>query len=156
MTRIRRSIEVGVPIAVAYGQWTQFETFPDFMEGVDEIVQRDDQFLDWTATVGGQTRSWTAKIVDQTPNKRIAWKSVDGAGNAGAVLFFDAGLDRTLVDLSIEVEPDGVVESIGVSLGFLERRVEGDLDRFKTFIETRGEPTGAWMAEIHGSTVTLP
>lgn len=154
MTRIEKSIEVGVPISSAYGQWTQFEEFPEFMEGVDSVVQRDDQFLDWTATVGGQTRSWTAEIVDQTPNVRIAWKAVEGAENAGAVLFEELGPDRTRVDLTIEAEPEGAVETAGTALGFLDRRIAGDLERFKSFIEGRGQPTGAWTGEIHGSSVT--
>ena len=154
MTRIQKAIEVGVPIGVAYGQWTQFEEFPKFMEGIESVVQRDDQFLDWTASVGGQTRSWTAKIVDQTPNVRIAWKAVEGAENAGAVLFAELGPDRTRVDLTIDADPEGAVENVGTALGFLDRRIEGDLERFKTFIEERGQPTGAWTGEIHGSSVT--
>lgn len=154
MTRIQKSIEVGVPISSAYGQWTQFEEFPAFMEGVDSVVQRDDQFLDWTATIGGQTRSWSAKIVDQTPNVRIAWKAVEGAENAGAVLFTELGPDRTRVDLTLDVEPEGAVETAGTALGFLDRRIAGDLERFKSFIETRGQPTGAWEGEIHGASVT--
>ncbi len=154
MTRIQKSIEVGVPISTAYGQWTQFEEFPAFMEGVDSVVQHDDQFLDWTATVGGQSRSWTAKIVDQTPNVRIAWRAVEGTENAGAVLFTELGPDRTRIDLTIEAEPDGAVETAGAALGFLDRRIAGDLDRFKAFIERRGEPTGAWKGQIHGSDVT--
>ena len=154
MTRIQKSIEVAVPIRIAYGQWTQFEEFPRFMEGVDSVVQRDDQVLDWTATVGGKTRSWTARIVDQTPNVRIAWKAVEGAENAGAVLFTELGPDLTRVDLTIDAEPEGAVETAGTALGFLDRRIEGDLERFKSFVEERGQPTGAWKGEIHGSTVT--
>ena len=154
MTRIQKSIEVGVPISIAYDQWTQFEEFPKFMEGVDSVVQHDDQFLDWTASVGGQTRSWTAKIVDQTPNVRIAWKAVEGAENAGAVMFAELGPDQTRVDLTIDAEPEGAVETAGTALGFLDRRIEGGLERFKSFIEERGQPTGAWTGEIHGSSVT--
>lgn len=154
MTHIQKSIEVGVPISVAYGQWTQFEEFPKFMDGIDSVVQRDDQFLDWTATVAGKTQTWTAKIVDQTPNVRIAWKAVEGAENAGAVLFTDLGPAKTRVDLTMDVEPEGVVESAGTALGFLDRKVEGDLERFKKFIEGRGQPTGAWEGEIHGAAVT--
>jgi uncharacterized membrane protein len=154
MTRIQKSIEVEVPITVAYSQWTQFAEFPSFMEGVAKVVQRDDQFLDWTATVGGQTRSWTAKIVDQTPNVRIAWRAVEGTENAGAVLFSELGPDRTLVELTIVAEPEGALETAGTALGFLDRRIAGDLERFKAFIEERGQPTGAWTGQIHGSTST--
>lgn len=154
MARIEKSIEVEVPVGTAYGQWTQFEEFPEFMEGVDSVEQVDDQHLRWTATVAGQTRSWTARIVDQTPDVRIAWKALEGAENAGAVLFSPVGPDRTRIELTIDAEPEGPVETAGTALGFLDRRIAGDLDRFKAFIENRGVATGAWTGEIHGSDVT--
>jgi uncharacterized membrane protein len=153
MATIKKSIEVDVPVRLAYDQWTQFEDFPEFMDGVEKVVQRDDKVLDWTATVGGQTRHWTAEIVDQTPDTRIAWKAIEGASNAGAVLFEAIGTDRTRLELTIDAEPEGPLDDIGVALGFLDRRVEGDLERFKAFIETRRAPTGAWTGEIHGSRV---
>jgi len=153
MAQIEKSIEVDVPARIAYDQWTQFEEFPQFMEGVERVTQRDDRFLDWTATVGGQTRSWTAEITDQTPGKSIAWKATEGTQNAGAVAFQDLGPDRSRVALTIDAEPDGAVEGVGVALGFLDRRVDGDLKRFKQFIEQRRQPTGAWAGEIHDSKV---
>jgi uncharacterized membrane protein len=153
MTRIQKTIEVGVPVRIAYEQWTQFEDFPMFMDGVERVVQRDDKSLDWTATIGGQKRQWTAEIVDQTPDVRIAWKSTQGTHNAGAVVFEPIGADRAKVELTMEADPEGPIEDAGVALGFLDRRVAGDLDRFKTFIESRRAPTGAWTGEIHGSTV---
>lgn len=153
MTQITKTIEVDVPVRVAYDQWTQFEEFPRFMEGVDRVVQRDDRFLDWTATVGGQTRHWTAKIVDQTPDVRIAWKAIEGTDNSGAVIFEPLGPERTLVDLTVVAAPTGPVETAGTALGFLDRRIEGDLRRFKSFIEQRGQPTGSWSGEIHGTHV---
>ena len=153
MARIEKSVEVDVPVRIAYDQWTQFEEFPRFMDGIEKVVQRGDKYLDWTASVGGQRRSWTADIVDQTPNERIAWRAIEGAQNAGAVLFEPIGSDRTRVALTIEAEPEGPVDTIGTALGFLERRVEGDLERFKAFIEERRQPTGAWRGEIHGSRV---
>jgi len=153
MATIKKTIEVDVPVRLAYDQWTQFEDFPEFMEGVERVIQRDDKFLDWTARIGGQSRQWTAEIVDQTPGRRIAWKAVSGTDNAGAVLFQELGADRTLIELTIDAEPEGAVEGVGVALGFLDRRVEGDLERFKKFIEARRVPTGAWTGEIHGSDV---
>ncbi|MGH2465158.1 MAG: SRPBCC family protein [Candidatus Limnocylindrales bacterium] len=156
MAEVKKSIEVEVPAQVAYDQWTQFEDFPQFMDGVKQVIQRDDRYLDWTAEVGGQTRQWTAEIVDQTPGERIAWKASEGTGNAGAVLFEPLGADRTKVDLTIEADPEGPLEDAGVALGFLDRRVDGDLQRFKTFIEKRREPTGAWTGAIHGSRVDRP
>jgi uncharacterized membrane protein len=153
MTQIEKTIDIAVPARIAYDQWTQFEEFPEFMEGVERVVQRGDTLLDWTATIGGQSRSWTAEIVDQTPDTRIAWKATEGIRNAGAVRFEATGSDACRVTLTIDAEPEGPVENAGVALGFLDRRVEGDLERFKAFIEKRRTPTGAWTGEIHGSTV---
>lgn len=154
MPRFEDSIEVAVPARIAYDQWTQFEDFPSFMEGVTRVVQRDDRRLDWTAEVAGQTKAWTALITDQTPNTRIAWKSISGDENAGAVLFEEIDADHTKVTLKLDADPKGPVETAGANLGFLERRVKGDLVRFKDFIEARRVPTGAWRGEIHGDRVT--
>ena len=154
MPRFEDSIDVAVPARIAYEQWTQFEEFPSFMEGVKSVVQVDDRTLEWTAEVAGQTKAWTAQITDQTPNTRIAWKSVGGDENAGAVLFEPIDADRTKVTLKLDADPDGLVETVGANLGFLERRVKGDLERFKTFIEARRVPTGAWQGQIHGDRVT--
>jgi uncharacterized membrane protein len=153
MSRVQQSIDVDVPVDVAYDQWTQFESFPRFMEGVKEVEQVDDKRLRWTAEVGGQERSWDAEIVDQTPNQRVAWKSVSGTDNAGAVQFKPLDGSRTRIDVTMEAEPEGVVEKAGDALGFLDRRVKGDLERFAEFIQRRGQPTGAWEGEIHGDKV---
>jgi len=156
MARIQRGIDVDVPASVAYAQWTQFETFPKFMDGVTSVVQEDDKTLTWTAQVGGLRRSWRAEITDQTPDVRIAWKSIDGTENAGAVLFSPLAPARCHVDLTIDAEPDDPLEAIGTALPILERRIKGDLERFKAFIEARGTPTGAWTGEIHGERVESP
>lgn len=123
------------------------------MARIERVVQETDKVLRWTAVVGGQRREWTAEIVDQTPDKRVAWTSVEGAENAGAVLFTPLDARRTRVSLKLEAEPTDPVESVGLALGVLDRQVQGDLDRFKTFIETREVPTGAWRGEIHGDQV---
>lgn len=154
MPRFESSIDIDVPVRVAYDQWTQFESFPHFMEGVESVVQVDDRTLDWTASIAGQRREWRAVITDQTPDVRVAWKSVDGSENAGAVLFDAIGPETTKITLRIDADPEGPVETVGAALGFLERRVEGDLERFKEFIEARRMPTGAWRGEIHGAEVT--
>jgi uncharacterized membrane protein len=153
MPRFEDSVEVSVPVRVAYDQWTQFEEFPRFMEGVERVVQRDDKTLDWTAEIAGQRKEWTAEITDQTPDTRVAWKSVSGDDNAGAVLFEPLGAGRTRVTLKMDADPEGVIETIGANLGFLERQVKGDLARFKDFVESRGVETGAWRGEIHGDEV---
>jgi uncharacterized membrane protein len=153
MSRFEKHTDVNVPVRIAYDQWTQFEAFPRFMEGVERVVQLDDQTLEWTASIAGQQRSWKAKIVDQTPDTRVAWKSIDGTENAGAVLFEPLGPDQTRITLRIDADPEGPVEKVGDALGFLERRVDGDLKRFKEFIESERAPTGAWRGEIHGDRV---
>jgi uncharacterized membrane protein len=153
MPRVEDSIDLDVPVRTAYDQWTQFEEFPQFMEGVEEVVQRDDRTLDWTATIAGQRKQWTAQITDQTPDVRIAWKSISGDDNAGAVLFQALDDNRTRIKLTIDADPEGPVETIGANLGFLERRVKADLDRFKEFIESRRDASGLWRGEIHGERV---
>jgi uncharacterized membrane protein len=153
MSRFEQQIDVNVPVAVAYDQWTQFEAFPRFMEGVKSVRQIDDKTLAWAAEIGGQERTWRAAITDQTPDTRVAWRSIDGTENAGAVLFAPLGPDQARVTLRIDADPEGLVENVGDKLGFLERRVKGDLERFKRFVESRGTPTGAWRGEIHGDEV---
>jgi uncharacterized membrane protein len=153
MSRFEESIKVAVPVRVAYDQWTQFEDFPKFMDGVERVQQLDDKTLQWTASVAGRTKEWTAEIVDQTPDQRIAWKSIDGAENAGAVMFKPVGNGDTEVTLRLDAEPDGPIETAGDALGFLERRVHGDLERFKDHVEQKGGNGKAWRGEIHGDEV---
>ena len=148
MSTIAESIDVAVPVRVAYDQWTQFEDFPKFMEGVKRVKQLDDASLDWTAEIAGIERSWRAEITEQEPDTRVAWRSTSGAKNAGQVSFEPLGDTMTRVTLELDVEPEGAVESAGDALGFVERQAEGDLQRFKEFIELRGTPTGAWRGEV--------
>ncbi|HSD26060.1 MAG TPA: SRPBCC family protein [Vicinamibacteria bacterium] len=152
MAEIQKSIVVNAPLREVYNQWTQFEDFPRFMEGVLEVRQLDDKRLHWRARVGGVEKEWHAEIVDQVPDRRLAWRSLRGAENAGAVLF-DAVPNGTRVTLKLRYDPEGAGESVGDALGFVSRRVEGDLERFKKFIEQRQHATGAWRGEIHGSEV---
>lgn len=151
--RFEDSIDVAVPVRVAYNHWTQFEDFPRFMEGVDRVVQLDDKHLEWTATVAGREKRWTAEIVDQTPDIRVAWKSVNGAENAGAVLFTSLGPDHTRITLKLDVEPDGPIETVGAGVGLLERQVKGDLERFRDHVEASGATGEGWRGEIHGDDV---
>lgn len=153
MTRMEKTIDVNVPVHVAYNQWTQFKEFPQFMEGVYEVQQLDDKRLFWRAKIAVKEETWNAEITDQTPDKRIAWKSTSGKENAGAVLFEPIDTNATRVTLRMDYEPEGIIENIGDWMGFVSRRVEGDLNRFKLFIESRGEETGAWRGEIHGDRV---
>ncbi len=148
MSTVQKSIDVNTPIRTAYDQWTQFEEFPRFMKGVKSVEQTDETHLHWTAEVGGQEKEWDAEITEQKPDERVAWRSTQGAENAGVVTFHRIAEDTTRVTLQMDVEPDGVIESAGDALGVLDRRVEGDLERFKEFIEERGAPTGAWRGEV--------
>jgi uncharacterized membrane protein len=150
METVEKSITVNVPVDTAYNQWTQFEEFPQFMEGVESVRQQDDTRLFWHANIGGKDVEWEAKITEQTPDQRIAWKSVTGAYNAGTVMFAPEGNDSTRITLRLEYEPEGFFENVGSALGFVDRRVEGDLERFRDFIQSRGDETGAWRGEIHG------
>jgi uncharacterized membrane protein len=148
MSTIVESIDVAVPVRVAYDQWTQFEDFPKFMDGVKRVRQLDDTTLEWKAEIAGIERSWRAEITDQEPDERVAWRSTSGAKNAGQVTFEAIGDNMTRVNLQLDVDPEGPIESAGDALGFVERQAEGDLRRFKEFIEMRRAPTGAWRGEV--------
>jgi uncharacterized membrane protein len=156
MSTVRKTIHVEAPLRAVYNQWTQFETFPLFMDGVERVVQVDDRTLDWTASIAGQSRSWRARITEQLPDRVIAWESIDGARNAGSVHFQPVSADVTLVDLELEIEPQGPIEAAGDVLGLVRGQVESDLERFKTFIEARGQETGAWRGAVGGATVVTP
>ena len=148
MSRIMEAIDVHVPVRTAYDQWTQFETFPSFMEGVKSVRQLDDTTLEWVADVAGREKRWKATITEQAPDQRIAWTSTRGAHNAGVVTFhrIDDGTSR--VTLQLDVDPEGPVENVGDALGLVTRQVKGDMERFKDFIEARGTETGAWRGEV--------
>ena len=148
MSTIEKSIDVEVPVRTAYNQWTQFEEFPQFMEGVEAVRQLDNQRLHWRANVGGKVEEWGAVITEQHPDERIAWKNTTDASNAGVVTFHLLSDTTTRVMLQLEYDPQGVVENVGDMLGVVSRRVAGDLERFKAFIEARGQETGAWRGEV--------
>ncbi len=148
MSQIIETIDVDVPVSVAYDQWTQFEDFPQFMDGIDAVYQMDDRTLEWHAGIAGMPRQWRAKITEQVPDQRIAWTSITGAKNAGVVTFHHLDEDHSRVTLQLEVTPDGVVESMGDALGIVQRRTSADLGRFKSFIEGRQEATGSWRGRV--------
>jgi uncharacterized membrane protein len=148
MSTIEQSVEVDVPVRTAYDQWTQFEEFPRFMEGVEEVRQVTDTRLHWKAEIAGVEREWDAEITEQTPDHRIAWRSTDGSENGGVVTFHKLADSRTKVMLQLDFEPEGFVEKAGDMLGVVRMRTKGDLERFKDFIEARGTSTGAWRGEV--------
>jgi len=154
MARVQKSIEVNVPVFTAYNQWTQFEEFPKFMEGVRSVRQLDDRRLLWEAEVGGHEKSWEAEIKEQVPDERIIWSSIGGEVNGGIVTFepCDDGAS-TRIHLEMSYTPEGFMESVGDAFGFMSRRVQGDLERFKAFIEDRGVETGAFRKTLENPAV---
>jgi len=154
MSTIEQSIDVNVPVSTAYNQWTQFESFPQFMEGVEEVRQLDDTTTHWRVKIGGATREFQAKITEQHPDERIAWRATEGPDQGGVVTFHRLSADTTRVMLQLEYDPDSLTEKVGDALGFVERRIEGDLRHFKQFIESTGQETGAWRGDVPGGSGT--
>jgi uncharacterized membrane protein len=148
MSTIEHSIDVEVPVRTAYNQWTQFEEFPRFMEGVEEVRQLDDTRLHWRTKIAGLEKEFDAIITEQHPDERIAWTSTNGADHAGVVTFHRVDDERTRIMLQLEAAPEGPVEKAGDALGVLKRRVKGDLERFKELIERRGHESGAWRGDV--------
>jgi uncharacterized membrane protein len=146
---VHESIEVDVPVSTAYNQWTQFEEFPQFMEGVESVRQLDDAHLHWVAEFGGERHEWDAEITRQEPDRVISWRARDGKYISGEVRFEPLGADRTRIDVEFVWEPEGLKEELGSALGADSRRVKGDLERFGQLVEGRGVETGAWRGEIH-------
>jgi carbon monoxide dehydrogenase subunit G len=147
-TRVEKTIMVNVPVSRAYNQWTQFEDFPQFMGGVQSVTQLGDDRLDWVAQIAGVRRTWQARILEQVPDRKVAWAATEGATNAGAVTFEDLGGDQTSVTLVLEYEPEGLVEKVGDKLNVVENQAEADLERFKAFIESEGYASGAWRGSV--------
>ena len=148
MTHVERSIEVEVPVRTAYDQWTQFEEFPRFMQGVSEVRQVGEALTHWVAEIAGVRREWDAAILEQVPDRKVAWAATTGATNAGAVYFDAVGESTTRVRLTLDYEPEGLVEKIGDVLDVIDRQAVADLDRFKEFIEQRGTATGGWRGQV--------
>jgi len=153
-TKVEKFIEVRVPVRTAYNQWTQFEEFPQFMGGVQKVEQLNDRRLRWVAEIAGVKREWYAEILEQRQDEKVAWAASEGATNAGAVTFAPNGAGRTLVTLDLEYEPEGLVEKAGDALNIIERQAKSDLEKFKTFIESRSHETGAWRGEVAGQAGT--
>jgi uncharacterized membrane protein len=147
MATVEAWVDVEAPVSTAYDQWTQFEQFPQFMEGIVEVRQVDDTHLHWIAEVSGRRQEWDAEIVEQVPDEVIAWRSTGGDDNSGRVTFQPTE-DGTRVSVQIDWDPSGMTEKVGAALGRDEHQVEKDLDRFKELVERRGTPTGAWRGTI--------
>jgi uncharacterized membrane protein len=147
-TNVLESIDVTVPVSTAYNQWTQFETFPQFMDGVERIVQLSPTKTHWVTRIAGVTREFDAEITEQHPDERVAWKTENGTHQSGVVTFHRISDDTTRVTLQLDHDPQGFVERAGDALGIVQRRIKGDLATFKTFIEARGVEEGAWRGDV--------
>jgi len=150
MPTIQDSIEVQVPVQQAYNQWTQFEDFPKFMEGIQSVQQLDDTHVHWVAEIRGETREWTTEITEQRPDEKVAWKTIDGeVKNDGVVSFEQIARDQTRVNVEMDVEGESTAENVaGDLLGVVKSQVHGDLERFKQLIENRGGATGAYRGTV--------
>jgi uncharacterized membrane protein len=148
MSQVIESVEVAVPVSTAYNQWTQFEEFPRFMGGVEQVQQLDDTHLRWAAEIAGKREEWDAEITEQRPDERIAWRATGGKGNAGVVTFEPLGGSQTRVTVQLDWQPEGVTENVGAAIGMDDRQVSKDLERFKGLIEARGTETGAWRGSV--------
>ncbi len=142
------SVDVAVPVRTAYDQWTQFEEFPRFMQGVKEVRQLGDTMTHWVVEIGGVTREFDAKITEQLPDERVAWSSLTGPKQGGVVTFHRLDPDHTRVTAQIELDPEGLAEQVGDKTGLVGHRVKNDLERFREFIEARGSETGAWRGTV--------
>src|SRR4051794_135041 len=149
MAHVSEEVRVDRPVSEVYNQWTQFEEFPQFMSGIEQVQQKDDTHLHWKTSIAGQTAEWDAEITEQVPDQVIAWRATEGAQNQGRVRFKseDGG---TRVQLELDVEPQGAVQQAGDMMGMLKGQVREDLDRFKQLIESRGEASGEWRGEVRG------
>ncbi|HEY6114013.1 MAG TPA: SRPBCC family protein [Gaiellaceae bacterium] len=152
MATIEKSIDVGVPVSVAYDQWTQFEEFPQFMDGIVEVKQLDDTHLHWVADIDGERKEWKAEVIEQEPDRVVAWRSVEGLENSGRVEFepIDSG---TRVSVAMQYDAEGVKESLGALFGVDGRQVANDLESFRELVEAREVPTGAWRGTVESGDV---
>jgi len=148
MTTIEQSIDLEVPVSVAYNQWTQFESFPQFMDGVERVDQKTDTQLHWVAEIGGSRREWDAEITEQHPDHRVAWKALDQDGPDGVVTFHKLDDSRTRVMVQMDYEPEGLKESAGSMVGLDDRRVKKDLEAFKEIVEAGGSTSSGWRGNV--------
>ncbi|MHA7143304.1 SRPBCC family protein [Arthrobacter sp. TmT3-37] len=148
-TKVEETVVVNLPVTTVYNQWTQFEEFPHFMGGIKQITQLSDDRLEWVAEIGGIRRQWEARVLEQVPDRKVSWAATEGATNAGTVSFEDLG-GTTRVNLTLEYEPEGLVEKVGDKLNVVENQAKADLHRFKEFIESESYATGAWRGTVAG------
>jgi uncharacterized membrane protein len=148
MSTVQESVNVAVPVRTAYNQWTQFESFPQFMDGVESVVQTDDTHSHWKTKIAGVEREFDTEVTEQHPDERVAWKSTDGTTHAGVVTFHRLSDNESRVTVQLDWKPEGLVEKAGAAVGVDDRQVKADLKRFKSFIESRGVASGEWRGDV--------
>ncbi len=148
MSTVMKAVDVEAPLSAVYNQWTQFESFPEFMEGVEQVRQLDDTHTRWVTRVGAVSREFDATITEQHPDERIAWTSDSGPRHAGVITFHRLDPDHTRVTAQMDIDPQGFLEKVADRTGVLEKRIDGDMHRFKEFIERRGRETGGWRGDV--------
>ena len=148
MSQVIETVDVKVPVRTAYNQWTQFESFPHFMGGVESVTQTSETMTHWKTKIAGVEREFDAEITEQHPDERVAWNSVDGKDHAGVVTFHRLSDDETRVTVQLDWDTEGLVEKIGAAVGADDRQIKADLKRFKDFIESRGTETGAYRGDV--------
>jgi uncharacterized membrane protein len=147
-TNITHSVDVSVPVSTAYNQWTQFESFPEFMDGVERIEQLTPTRTHWVTRIAGVSREFDAEITEQHPDERIAWTTQNGTHQAGVVTFHRLDDQRTRVTLQLDHDPQDMAEKAADALGIMQNRARKDMENFKTFIESRGVEEGGWRGEV--------
>jgi uncharacterized membrane protein len=150
---IQQSVDVAVPIKVAYNRFTMFEDWPEFMHRVESVDQADDTTLSVSIKVWGLTRRFEAEIVEQRPDERIEWNVSEGLSHTGVVTFHELAPRLTRVEVSLDFEPQGMLEKMGRGMRFAKRAVRGDLHRFKAIVELDEEAEGGWRGTIEDGKV---
>lgn len=149
MAQIIETIDVDVPVTTAYNQWTQFESFPHFLDEVESITQTDATHSHWKVKVAGAEREFDTVVTEQHPDERVAWTSTGGdTEHAGVVTFHKLDDTTSRVTVQIDWEPQGFLEKAGSLVGAGKHAVKKDLENFKDFIEAQGSETGAWRGDV--------
>ena len=149
MSQIIETVDVNVPVSVAYNQWTQFEEFPKFLDEVESIQQVTDVLTVWKVKVGPVEREFEANITEQHPDERVAWNSTGGeVDHAGVVTFHKLADTQSRVTVQLDWEAKGLLEHLGAAIGVDNHAVKADLKNFKEFIEKQGTPEGAWRGDV--------
>ena len=143
------TVDVNVPVSVAYNQWTKCEEFPKFLSFVESITQVNDTLTEWKVKVGGVEREFEAQITEQHPDERVAWNSTGGqVDHGGVVTFHKLAENETRVTVQLDWQATGLMEKAGAALGVDNYAIKKDLANFKKFIEAKGTDDGGWRGDV--------